>query len=108
MKFVLHSDKGFDECFNKNTQGNSDGNCGSNGTNFIPCQARCTLHKVAKEYCTCMIYQLSNSLHTCSDVMCGMIYCSPGEYQYVDLIYNFHNVTVEVYVSSLQQYKECR
>ena len=47
-----------------------------------------------------------NSLHTCSDVMCGMIHCSPGDYQYV--VSGVSILTVSAYVPSLQQYKECK
>ena len=47
-----------------------------------------------------------NSLCMCSDVMCGMIYCSPGEYQYV--VSGVSIQTVSAYVPSLQQNTECK
>ena len=99
MQFVLHSDKGFDECFqNWNRQGTNNGNCGSDGTNFIPCQVR-------------YIYTLSNNSHCnvlspCSDVMCGMIFCNPGDYQ--NVIDGINIVSVSPFIPSLQQNKECK
>ena len=96
--FVLHSDKGFDECFNRNVLGDINGNCGSDGTNYIPCHARYAHSAIIKSHC--------NYSNTCSDVMCGMIYCTPGDYQYV--IYDVSIVNVSAYVPSLHQPKRCR
>ena len=47
-----------------------------------------------------------NSLYTCSDVMCGMIYCHLGDYQ--NVVDGVSIRTISSFVRSRGHYRRCR
>ena len=121
--FILTTDKGVDECFTSyNTEGQYYGNCGTDGTNYIPCSSRyenITIHMhhtyIEDGQSPLLMYIYPAKMNNCvifdvnslsySNTMCGQLFCQQGTF--LNTVNSVYVVDIGVYVPSTRTVELC-